>query len=184
MKTSEKVVVGIVAVVLVAAAVWAFLPRVAPQVAGDFPGGIASHFDSASASGGLTGNGYVAPNGSFAYAALNGISIGPTADQYHGTTVFASASGTPGVVATLGPTGSTTSTASTTITVTETQGLAIGAICSGSSATTTVFVAGCVLSTTNGATGTAQIWYENGTASSLAVPTSTVFRLTFDELPY
>ena len=151
---------------------------------GDFAGGIApANLITGSASGGLTGNGYVSPVGSLSNDAQNGLSIGGN-DQYHGLTAYLSASGTPAVVATLGPLGSTTSTATTSITLPETAGLSIGAICSGSTATTTVYISGCLLSTTDGVTGTAIAAYSNIMGTSLAVPTSTLLRITFDQLPY
>jgi hypothetical protein len=158
--------------------------KLTPVLGGDFAGGIApSNLVTATTSGGLTGNGYVYPVGAFSSDAASGLSVGGS-DQYHGLTAYVTASGTPAVVATLGPLGATTSTATTTVTVPESAGLAVGAICSGSSATTTVYVSGCILASTNGATGTATVYYSNGTGASLAVPTSTVFRLSFDELPY
>jgi hypothetical protein len=180
--------VGLVAVVaLLAGVVGGYVVNklgAAPLVGGDFAGGITpSSLVTASASGGLTGNGYVAPIGSLSSAAVNGLTIGGT-DQYHGLTAYVTASGTPTSVATLGAFGATTSSASTTITIPETAGLSVNAICSGNAATTTVFVSGCILTSTNGVTGTAQVYYSNGTPSSLSVPTSTVFRISFDQLPY
>lgn len=157
--------------------------NVAPKL-GDFPGGITpSNLETASTSGGLTGNGFVSPIGSLAYDAANGLSIGGS-DQYHGLTAYVSASGTPATVATLGPLGTTTSTATTSIMILETAGLSVGSICSGSSATTTVFVSGCLLTSTNGATGTAIVAYSNITGAALPVPTSTRLNVTFDQLPY
>lgn len=179
--------VGLVAVVaLLAGVVGGYaVNKLSPLVGGDFAGGITpSTLVTGSASGGLTGNGYVAPVGSFSSAAVNGLTVGGT-DQYHGLTAYVTASGTPSTVATLGAFGSTTSSASTTITLPETAGLAVGAICSGSAATTTVFVSGCILTATNGVTGTAQVYYSNGTPTgALSVPTSTLLRISFDELPY
>jgi hypothetical protein len=158
--------------------------KLTPLLGGDFAGGIApSNLVTASSSGGLTGNGYVYPVGAFSSDAANGLSVGGS-DQYHGLTAYVTASGTPSVVATLGAFGSTTSSASTTMALPETAGLSVGAICSGSTATTTVFVSGCMLTSTDGATGTAQVYYSNGTGASLSVPTSTVLRISFDELPY
>ena len=155
-----------------------------PLLGGDFAGGqIPGTLETGSAGGGLTGNGYVQPVGSLAYNAQNGLSVGGS-DQYHGLTAYVSASGTPANVATLGAFGLTTSTATTSVTVSETAGLAFGAICSGSSATTTVFVSGCLLNATDGATGTAIVAYSNITGASLSVPTSTILRISFDELPY
>jgi hypothetical protein len=155
-----------------------------PLTGGDFAGGILpSTLVTGSASGGVSGNGYVQPAGSLAVDAQNGLSIGGS-DQYHGLAAYVSASGTPASVVTLGPIGATTSTATTSITVAESAGLSIGAICSGSSATTTVYVSGCLLNATNGATGTAVVAYTNITGAALAVPTSTFFRITFDQLPY
>jgi hypothetical protein len=151
---------------------------------GDFAGGVTpTNLVTGSASGGLSGNGYVSPVGSLSSAAVNGLTIGGT-DQYHGLTTYVTASGTPASVVTLGPLGSTTSTATTSITVTESAGLAVGAICSGSSATTTVYVSGCLLSSTDGATGTALVAYANITNANLPVPTSTRLNITFDQLPY
>jgi hypothetical protein len=171
-----------VAVVVVIVGFAAF-HNVSPKL-GDFPGGVLpSTLDTGSASGGLSGNGYVQPVGSLSYAAPNGLSIGGS-DQYHGLTVYATASGTPASVATLGPLGATTSTATTSITVAESAGLSIGAICSGSTATTTMYVSGCLLATTNGVTGTAVVAYSNITGAALSAPTSTILRITFDQLPY
>src|SRR5579862_381639 len=154
------------------------------QTGGDFAGGITpSQLFAGSASGGISGNGYVQPAGTLALSAPNGISVG-TADQYHGQTEYATASGTPASVVTLGTLGQTSSTATTSITLPETAGLSIGAICSGGAATTTVYVSGCVLTTTNGATGTATVAYSNITGANLSVPTSTLFRISFDQLPY
>jgi hypothetical protein len=158
--------------------------KLTPELGGDFAGGIVpTNVVTASASGGLTGNGYVYPVGSFSSDAANGLSVGGS-DQYHGFTAYVTASGTPAAVATLGPLGSTTSTATSSVTVPETGGLTVGALCNGSSATTTVYVAGCVLSSTDGATGTATYAYANLTGGALSVPTSTVFRVSFEELPY
>ena len=181
--------VGLVAVVaLLAGVVGGYAVNklsAAPLVGGDFAGGITpSQLLSGSASGGISGNGYIQPAGTLSLSAPSGLSVG-TADQYHGLTEYVTASGTPSSVATLGAFGSTTSSASTTITLPETAGLSVGSICSGSSATTTVFVSGCILTATNGVTGTAQVYYSNGTPTAgLSVPTSTLFRLSFDQLPY
>jgi len=155
-----------------------------PLLGGDFAGGVVpGTLVTASASGGLTGNGYVQPVGSFSSNAQNGLSVGGS-DQYHGFTAYLTASGTPASVVTLAAFGNTTSSATTTITVPETAGLSVGAICSGGAATTTVYVSGCLLSSTDGATGTAVVAYSNITPASLSVPTSTVFRISFDQLPY
>jgi hypothetical protein len=154
------------------------------NLGGDFAGGnLPSNLLTGSASGGVTGNGYIQPVGGLAYNAQNGLSVGGN-DQYHGLTAYVTASGTPASVVTLGAFGSTTSSATSSIPLPETAGLSIGAICSGSSATTTVYISGCVLATTDGATGTATVAYSNLTGSSLAVPTSTLFRISFDQLPY
>jgi hypothetical protein len=178
--------VGLVAIAaLLAGAVGGYAAnKLSPLVGGDFAGGIVpSSVESASASGGLTGNGYIYPVGLFAYDAANGISIGGS-DEYHGLTAYVTASGTPATVASLGAFGQATSSATTTVTIPETAGLTIGAICSGASATTTVYVSGCVLSSTNGATGTALVAYSNLLTGAQSVPTTTVFRISFDELPY
>jgi hypothetical protein len=142
-----------------------------------------STFETATTSGGVTGNGSVQPVGNFAYSAPNGLSVG-TPDQYHGFTNYVTASGTPSAVATLGAFGSSTSSATTTVTVPETAGLTVGAICNGSAATTSLYVAGCQLQTTNGVTGTAEVAYTNLLAGSLSVPTSTLLRISFEQLPY
>jgi hypothetical protein len=155
-----------------------------PLLGGDFAGGqVPGSLVTGSAGGGLTGNGYISPVGSLSNAAVNGLSVGGS-DQYHGFTAYLTASGTPASVATLGAFGLTTSTATTSVTVSETAGLAFGAICSGSSATTTVFVSGCLLNSTDGVTGTSIVAYSNITGASLSVPTSTILRISFDELPY
>jgi hypothetical protein len=154
-----------------------------PFLASDFAGGITPMLHAATTTGGLSGNGYIYPAGSLAEDAANGLSVGGS-DQYHGLTVYATASGTPASVVTLGAFGVSTSSATTTITIPETAGLAVGAICSGSAATTTVFISGCVLASTNGATGTATVAYSNLTGSALSVPTSTPLRISFDQLPY
>jgi hypothetical protein len=185
---NNKTLVGLVAVVaLVAGAIGGYAGNKLSSngiLGGDFSGGITpSQLLSGNASGGLTGNGYVSAAGTLAVDAQSGVSVGGN-DQYHGLTAYVTASGTPSAVVTLGAFGATTSSASTTITVSESAGLTIGAICSGSSATTTVFVSGCILTSTNGATGTAQVYYSNGTPTSLSVPTSTLFRISFDQLPY
>jgi hypothetical protein len=77
-----------------------------------------------------------------------------------------------------------TSTATSSVTVSNTAGLSVGAICSGGAATTTVYVAGCALTATNGVTGTAVYAYTNLTSAALSVPTSTRFNISFDQLPY
>jgi hypothetical protein len=175
--------IGLAVAVVVVGAVLV-IGRSGSQLGGDFAGGtLPGNLVTGSASGGLTGNGYVAPVGSLSSDAANGLSIGGS-DQYHGLTEYISASGTPASVITLGPLGATTSTATTTVTVSETQGLSLGAICSGSSATTTVYVSGCLLTSTNGATGTAIVAYSNITGAALSIPTSTLLRITFDQLPY
>jgi hypothetical protein len=79
--------------------------------------------------------------------------------------------------------GTTTSTATTTVTLPNAVGLSIGAICSGGAATTTLYVSGCVLNLTNGATGTAIAAYTNITGTPLTVARTTVLR-AFDQLPY
>jgi hypothetical protein len=174
---------GLVALVAVVGVGFLFANK--PQQTGqDFPGGITpTNVMTASAGGGLTGNGYVAPVGSLAVNAQNGLSVGGS-DQYHGLSGYVTASGTPSAAVTLGAFGNTTSSATTTVTLPESAGLSIGAICSGSTATTTVYVSGCVLTSTNGVTGTAMVAYSNLTGATLAVPTSTVLRISFDQLPY
>lgn len=182
---NTKLFIGLLVAAVVAGAVGSLAVKaVSPLLGGDFAGGqIPGTLETGSAGGGLTGNGYVQPVGSLAYNAQNGLSVGGS-DQYHGFSAYVTASGTPASVVTLAAFGNTTSSATTTITVPETAGLAVGAICSGSSATTTVFVSGCLLSATDGATGTALVAYSNITNASLSVPTSTVFRASFDQLPY
>jgi hypothetical protein len=175
-----------VGIALVAGIVLGFIgaKTTQPILGGDFAGGVLpSILVTGSASGGLTGTGYEQPIGSLSTNDENGLSIGAP-DQYHGLTEYITASGTPSAAATLGAFGATTSSATTSISLPETAGLSIGAICSGSTATTSVFVSGCVLSSTNGATGTATVAYSNITSGALAVPTSTVLRITFDQLPY
>jgi hypothetical protein len=155
-----------------------------PQTGRDFAGGnLPSQVLTGSASGGVSGNGYVQPVGSLTLAGPNGLAVGGT-NQYHGLTSYNAASGTPAAAATLGPFGSTTSTASTSITLPDTVGLSIGAICNGGAATTTIYVSGCALASTNGATGTATVYYNNGTGAALTVPTSTVFRISFDQTAF
>lgn len=174
LKVGAVVLVGVLIAVFVAIKLAA-----TTQLGGDFPGGVAP-------SQLLTGNvagGYVSPVGSFGLQTSNGLWLGGTS-QYNEQTEYVTASGTPSAVVTLGPFGVTTSSATTSITLANTAGLSIGAICSGGAATTTVFVSGCQLSTTDGATGTATVAYSNLTGANLAVPTSTVLRLTFDQLPY
>jgi hypothetical protein len=156
-----------------------------PLLGGDFAGGNApTNLMTGSASGGATGNGYAQPVGSLELAAPNGLGIGGT-DQYHGFTSYVTASGTlPSAGLTLGAFGTTTSTATTTVTVSETQGLSIGAICSGSTATTTAYIAGCLLTSTDGATGTATVAVGNITGAAVAETSTTRVSITFDELPY
>ena len=182
---NKYLIIGLLVAAVAAGAVGSLLVKVvAPQLGGDFAGGtVPGTLVTGSASGGLTGNGYVQPVGSLSSNAQNGLSVGGS-DQYHGFTAYLTASGTPASVATLAAFGATTSSATTSITVQETTGLSIGAICSGSSATTTVYVSGCLLNSTNGVTGTAVVAYSNLTGASLSVPTSTVLRVTFDQLPY
>lgn len=177
----KLILAGIVVVAaLVAGAIFTHVPL----LGGDFAGGVVpSTLVTASASGGLTGNGYVQPVGSLSSDAANGLSVGGS-DQYHGLTAYVTASGTPASAVTLGALGSASSTATTSVTVSETAGLSIGAICSGSTATTTVYVSGCLLASTNGATGTATVAYSNITGANVSVPTSTVLRISFDQLPY
>lgn len=182
---NKNLIIGLLVAAVVAGVVGSLLVKVAaPMLGGDFAGGVVpGNLVTGTASGGLTGNGYVYPVGSLSSDAANGLTVGGS-DQYHGFTAYLTASGTPASVATLAAFGNTTSSATTTITVPETTGLSVGAICSGSSATTTVFVSGCLLSATDGATGTAIVAYSNITGASLSVPTSTVLRITFDQLPY
>jgi hypothetical protein len=181
-KTIIGGLIAVLAVALVGGIVGAHL-FAAPVTGGDFSGGITPQLHAATTTGGLTGNGYIYPAGSLADDAQNGLSVGGS-DQYHGLTAYVMASGTPSTAATLAAFGSTTSSASTTITIPETLGLSLGAICSGSTATTTVFISGCILTSTNGVTGTAWIAYTNGTGASLTVPTTTILRISFDQLPY
>jgi len=157
----------------------------APLVGGGFAGGIApQQFFTGSASGGPTGNGYVQPVGSFAINAQNGLGIGGLS-LYNDDASFVSASGTPSAVASLNAFNTATgTTATTSITMAYVGNLAIGAICSGSTATTTVAVSACFLNSTNGVTGTAIVAYTNMTPATLSVPTSTRLNLTFDQLPY
>lgn len=173
---------GVLVVVVVIG--FAALHTANPTLGGDFAGGILpSTLITGSASGGLTGNGYVQPVGSLSDDAQNGLSVGGS-DQYHGLIAYVTASGTPTAVVTLGPLGTPTSTATTSIAISESAGLSIGAICSGSAATTTVYVSGCLLSATDGVTGTAVVAYSNITPAALPVSTSTLFRISFDQLPY
>jgi hypothetical protein len=187
---SKQVQVGLVVVavalggVLCGFAGFGIAQLIQPTLGGDFAGGVLpSTLVTGSASGGLTGNGYVQPAGSLSSNDENGLSIGAP-DQYHGLTEYITASGTPSAVVTLGAFGATTSSATTSLALPETAGLSVGAICSGSAATTTVYVSGCVLTSTNGATGTATVAYSNIIPAALSVPTSTIFRITFDQLPY
>jgi len=180
---NNKILIGIVAVLVVLCGVVYFATR--PTTGGDFAGGVTpTNLMTGSTSGGLTGNGYVTPVGSFSDADQNGVSVGGT-DQYHGFTAYVTASGTPlSAGATLGPIGATTSTATTTVTVPESAGIALGAICSGGSNNTSTVISGCLLLSTNGATGTALVVYQNITGASVSVVSTTVFRISFDELPY
>jgi hypothetical protein len=158
-----------------------------------FVGGFALHSNSLGGAfaGGITPNqlftgnattNSVTPVTSNLY--LNGaLSVGGQG-QYNQLAAYATASGTPATVATLGLFGQTTSSATTSLTVLNTAGLSVGAICSGGAATTTVFVSGCVLTSTNNVTGTATVAYTNVTGASLAVPTSTRLNISFDQLPY
>src|ERR1700728_8330 len=135
---NKSLIVGLAVLAIVGGLVGGYLSTNVASKLGDFAGGnLPSVLETGSASGGLTGNGYLNPVGLFAYDAANGLSIGGS-DQYHGLTAYVTASGTPTTVATLVAFGATTSSASTTIAVPESAGLSIGAICSGSSATTTV----------------------------------------------
>lgn len=155
-----------------------------PQLGGAYAGGVTpSQLFTGSASGGANGNGYVQPVGSAEDVAINGEGVGGTS-LYNAVNYVDTASGTPASVITLGPLGSTTSTATTSITLPNTAGLALGAICDGGSATTTVYIDGCTLQTTDGVTGTALVAYANLTNANLSVPTSTVFRIKLSELPY
>jgi hypothetical protein len=149
------------------------------QTGGDFAGGVTpSTVVTCSASAGFCN-----PVGSFGFETSNGLWLGGNS-QYNEQSEYVTASGTPASVITLGPLGATTSTATSSVTLPNTAGLAIGAICSGGAATTTVYVSGCQLNSTNGVTGTAIVAYSNLTGVALAVPTSTIFRVTFDQLPY
>jgi len=180
---NKTLVVGLVVAALVVGVVVG--KAFAPQLAGDFAGGQApGSLFTGSASGGPTGNGYVQPVGSLALNAQNGLGIGGTS-LYNDDASFVSASGTPSAVATLNAFNTATgTTATTSITLSYVGNLAVGAICSGSAATTTVYVSGCLLNSTNGVTGTAIVAYSNLTGASLAVPTSTRLNVTFDQLPY
>jgi hypothetical protein len=178
MTKKDYIVLGSIAVIVIACiGFFAFSGN--NHLATDFAGGIQpTNLWSGNAAGG-----YVAPVGSLAMASPNGLYLGGVS-QYNEQSVYETASGTPSAAVTLGALGLASSTATTTVTVPNTAGLAIGAICSGGAATTTVYVSGCLLASTNGATGTATVAYSNMTGANLAVPTSTVIRLTFDELPY
>lgn len=155
-----------------------------PILGGDFAGGNQpSNLLTGSAAGGATGNGYVQPVGSLQVVAQNGLGIGGT-NIYNDDATFVSASGTPSAVATLGPFGATTSTATTSITLSFVGNIAVGSICSGSAATTTVAVSECYLNSSNGVTGTAIVAYTNMTGANFSVPTSTRLNVTFDQLPY
>jgi hypothetical protein len=147
---------------------------------GDFPQGITpTNLLTANSSGN-----YVAPVGSFAFAATNGLYVGGTS-QYNNDNTFVSASGTPSVVATLNAFNTATgTTATTSIMIPSVGNLQVGSICSGGAATTSIFVSGCILNSTNGVTGTAIVAYSNLTTGSLSVPTSTRLNVTFDQLPY
>ena len=175
----------VAAAIAVVTGAFYFAPKIVPQTVGDFPGGVVpSVLMTGSTAVGISGNGAVYPQGTLTLAAPSGLTVGSLVDQYHGFTTYVTASGTPSTAASLGAFGSTTSSASTTVTIPESQGLTVGAICSGGAATTTVFVSGCMLTATNGVTGTAQVYYTNGTNATISVPTTTVLRITFDELPY
>ena len=168
-KTLLSLVVGIS---LVCSVVGAKL--FAPLVGGDFAGGVTpSQLFNGSAAGGPTGNGYVQPNGSLAVVAPNGLGIGGT-NIYNDDASFISASGTPSAVMSLTAFNTATgTTATTSITLSYVGNLSVGSICSGSAATTTVYVSGCFLNSTNGVTGTAIVAYSNITGGTLSVPTST-----------
>ena len=172
-----------VGAVIVAFVLGAYAHPVA-NLGGDFAGGsLPSQLITGSGAGGATGNGYVTPVGSLELVGLNGVGIGGT-NIYHSISSYNSATGTPAAVATLGGLGATTSTATTSIALPDTAGLSLGAVCSGGAATTTIDVSGCTLTLTNGVTGTATLAYSNLTSLAVAVPTSTVFRVTFDQIPY
>lgn len=179
---NNKILIGIIVVLVVVCGALYFAR---PLLGGDFAGGIVpTNLITGSTSGGLTGNGYVTPVGSFSDADQNGVSVGGT-DQWHGFTAYVTASGTPpSAGSVLGAIGLASSTATTTITVPETAGLQLGAICSGGSNNTSTYVSGCLLLTTNGATGTALVAYSNITSANVTVPSTTVLRISFDELPY
>ena len=172
------------AAVVVALLVGFYIHGTQPQTGGDFAGGIVpGQLLTGSASGGLQGSGYVQPVGSLAVGASYGITVGGT-DQYHGYTAIVTASGTPAAVASLGAFGTSTSSATTSVTISETAGLSLGAICKASLNTSTVGVSACTLASTNGATGTATVAFTNLTSAGVSVPTSTVVRVSFEQLPY
>jgi hypothetical protein len=155
------------------------------QTGGAFAGGNApSTLMTGSAAGGPVGSGYVQPVGSLALLAQNGLGIGGS-NLYNDDASFVSASGTPAAVASLNAFNTATgTTATTSITMSYVGNLSVGSICSAAAATTTVYVSGCFLNSTNGVTGTAIVAYSNITGATLSVPTSTRLNITFDQLPY
>ena len=171
--------VGAVAVCLGVFVALFLYSKSVPVTGGDFAGGIIPSTLWTPA----TSTNSVAPVGAFTVAAPNGLYLGGYT-IYNEQTEYNTASGTPASVITLGPMNSVTSTATTTMTVPNTIGLTVGAICSCGAATSTVFVSGCTLLSTDGVTGTASVAYTNFTGANLAVPTATVLRITFDQLPY
>jgi hypothetical protein len=184
---NNKLLIGLIVVCsLVGGAVSGAVVNFAkPLVGGDFAGGNQpTNLVTGSAGGGATGNGYVQPVGSLELVGPNGIGIGST-DIFHAFTAYVSASGTlPSGGLTLGALGLTTSTATTTVTVPEVQGLSVGAICSGGIATTSAYIAGCLLSSINGATGTATVAVSNVTGASVTEVSSTRVSISFEQLPY
>src|ERR1700733_5672856 len=170
---TNKIILGVVAVIIVSLVggmigAKLFAPA---QTGGAYAGGITpSNLFTGSASGGPTGNGYVQPNGSAAITAQNGLGIGGLSIDNDDAS-FVSASGTPAAVASLNAFNTATgTTATTSITMSYVGNLSVGAICSGSAATTSVYVSGCFLNSTNGVTGTALVAHSNIVGATLSVP--------------
>ena len=182
MNNTTKLILGLVVIIVAAVSgvVGANLYLSSHQTGGAYAGGVTP---SQLFTGNAAGN-YVTPVGSALLGAPNGEFVGGFS-LYNEQTQYITASGTPlAAGATLGAFGTTTSTATTSITVFDTVGLSIGAICSGGVATNTTYVSGCLLNTTNGVTGTAIVAYSNMLGSVNTVPSTTRISISFDQLPY
>jgi hypothetical protein len=170
---------ALVVIALLVAYVVLFAPSA--HLSQDFPGGIQpSNLWSANSATNSVSPISTSLQNIYTTGALSAGGVG----TYNQISAYVTASGTPIAVYTLGTLGQTSSTATTTITVPNTSGLSIGSICSGGSSVTSTYVSGCTLFSTNGVTGTAMVAYSNLLGANNAVATSTVFRISFDQLPY